>query len=117
VLSAALLGRWAELEWDNGVQIDSLLPLDTITVVTCYSRYEIVVVTPAEGRVLVRGGAFFPAFKPALVAGSTLGGHFLKQRGIYAGFHLELTTGEQRIITSRVRTIVTRPGHDAASIM
>ena len=52
---------------------------------------------------MVRGGRFFPEFTPARLAGSSLGGSFLKLRGIYVGFNLEIHFDKRLIITSRVR--------------
>lgn len=104
--ATALLDTWSTFDWRNGLQVDHLHPLESLTVFTRNSRYEIVILAAEEARVLVRGGPFFPEFTPAHVAGSTLGGSFLKQRGIYAGFQLELTSGRQRIITSRVQSVV-----------
>jgi hypothetical protein len=109
VTVAAFLDTWSAFDWRDGLQVDRLLPLESVTVFTRNSRYEIVILAAEEARVLVRGGPFFPEFTPAHVAGSTLGGCFLKQRGIYAGFQLELTSGRQRIITSRVQSVVRNP--------
>jgi hypothetical protein len=39
------------------------------------------------------------------LAGSSLGGSFLKLRGIYVGFSLEIHFDKRLIITSRVRKI------------
>jgi hypothetical protein len=106
VNATALLDTWSAFDWADGLQVDRLLPLESLIVFTRNSRYEIVILAAEEARVLVRGGPFFPDFTPAHVAGSTLGGSFLKQRGIYAGFQMELTSGRQRIITSRVQSVV-----------
>jgi len=103
---SALLDTWSSFDWQDGLQVDRLPALESMTVFTRNSRYEIVILAAEDARVLVRGGPFFPEFTPAHVAGSTLGGSFLKQRGIYAGFQLELTAGRQRIITSRVQSVV-----------
>jgi hypothetical protein len=40
------------------------------------------------------------------LAGSSLGGSFLKMRGIYVGFSMELCHEGETIITSPVRSIV-----------
>jgi hypothetical protein len=63
---------------------------------------------------MVRGGAFFPNFAPARVAGSSLGGGFLKLHGVYAGFQMELVTDDLPIITTRVRTVSVLPTRDVA---
>jgi hypothetical protein len=57
-------------------------PHDRLIVRTRNSTYEIVVMVPYVASVMVRGGAFFPDFTPARVAGSSLGGGFLKLHGV-----------------------------------
>jgi hypothetical protein len=79
--------------------------MDTITVRTENSTYEITVICGRTGEILIRGGRFFPEFTPARLAGSSLGGSFLKLRGIYAGFSMEVHFDKRLIITSRVRSI------------
>ena len=70
--------------------------------------YEITVIHPPTGEVLVRGGEFFPERTLAHLSGASLGGAFLKLHGIYAGFKIELLAGGGRIITSPVRSISLR---------
>ena len=65
--------------------------------------------SPASANVLVRGGAFFPVFTQARLAGSSLGGSFLKLRSVHVGFRLELSTDRGFIITSPVRTVAIAP--------
>ena len=67
--------------------------------------YEITVISGRTGDILVRGGRFFPEFTAARLAGSSLGGSFLKLRGVYLGFNLEIHFDQRLIITSRVRQI------------
>jgi hypothetical protein len=87
------------------LQVPDLAPLDRLVVRTCNHVYELIVLEPWRAAVLVRGGAYFPEFTRASVAGSSAGGGFLKLHGIYVGFRLELYTGSQAIITSPVRAI------------
>jgi hypothetical protein len=102
----ALLDTWSGHHWKDGIQVESLDDLGKLTVQTENSVYEFTVICPRTGEVLVRGGRFFPEFTPARIAGSSLGGSFLKVRGIYVGFNMEIHTEENRsIITSRVRSI------------
>jgi hypothetical protein len=54
---------------------------------------------------MVQGGRFFPEPTRARLAGCSLGGAFLKQRGIYVGFRMEIQRGLQTIITSDVQSI------------
>jgi hypothetical protein len=99
------LDAWSELPWRDGVQVDRLAALDTFSFQTKNSIYEVTVLCAETGEVLVRGGEFFPKLKPALLVGSTLGGSFLKLRGVFPGFNIEFATAEQRITTTRVQFI------------
>jgi hypothetical protein len=105
VATAALLDRWAAHDWRNGLRITDLVPLDRLIVRTANSTYEIVVMTPSASDVMVRGGAFFASHTRARLAGSSLGGSFLKLHSIHVGFRMELVADGQSIITSPVQTI------------
>jgi len=109
VPAAAVLSTWNSHSWDNGLHIDQLSALDRLTVLTQHSTYEIVIVTPVTGEVLVRGGEFFPEFTSVRLAGSTLGGSFLKMRSVHPGFRIEFAVGRGVIVTSPVRTITVAP--------
>ena len=117
VPSAALLSSWNSYSWKDGVCLDRLAALDRVTVLTRNSTYEIVVLSAATGDVLVRGGALFPGFTPVRLAGSTLGGSFLKLRSIYVGFHMEFATSGGVVITSPVGTIAVWSGTVSSRIM
>jgi hypothetical protein len=65
---------------------------------------------PWEGGVLIRGGRFFQKFTEARLVGSTLGGSFLKQRGIYVGMRLEINVGGETILTSPVFSLSVSSG-------
>lgn len=105
VPAAALLSAWQAHDWDNGISLDRLAPLDRLLVRTHHSVYDIIVSSPSNGDVLVRGGAYFPEFTPARFAGSTLGGSFVKLRALHVGFRLEFTLGAHFVLTSAVRSI------------
>ena len=79
--------------------------MDRLVVTTLNSRYEITVISPRSHEILVRGGRFFPEFTAARLAGSSLGGSFLKLGGIYVDFSMEINANGQVIISSRVRAI------------
>ena len=113
VPASALLNSWYSYEWRDGVHVDHLVAFDRVTVLTRHSTYEIVVTSPATGEILVRGGTFFPDYTRVRLAGSTLGGSFLKLRSIHVGFHMEFAIEGGVIITSPVRTIAI--GSNAAS--
>ena len=105
VPSTAVLDNWANAEWTDGCQVDEVPVFQTLTVVTRNTFYEIVVLDGHEGWIRVRGGQFFPEWREVQLAGCSLGGSFLKLRGIYAGFCMELHVGSETIITSPVRRL------------
>lgn len=102
VPATAVLDNWANAEWTDGCQVDSTPVFQALTVITQNSLYELVVVDPGRGIVRLRGGQFFPEWREAQLAGCSLGGSFLKMRGIYAGFCMELHVGGETVITSPV---------------
>lgn len=96
---------WTHRDWTGGITLDALAGLEQFAVRTRNTTYEITVLSPSTGEVLVRGGRFFPDYTRAELAGCSMGGSFLKVRSIYAGFLMELRHGGQRIVTTRVRAI------------
>lgn len=102
VPATAVLDNWANADWTDGCQVDSAPAFQALTVITQNSLYEIVVVEPSRGIVRLRGGQFFPDWREAQLAGCSLGGSFLKMRGIYAGFCMELHVDGETVITSPV---------------
>jgi hypothetical protein len=105
VPASGVLSAWSAHDWRGGVHVDDLIALECIIVKTENSTYEIVVLSPDTAHILVRGGAFFPVFTQARLAGSSLGGSFLKLRSVHVGFRLELSTERGFIITSPVRSV------------
>src|SRR5262249_41213507 len=103
--ASALLDTWSSHDWTEGIQLEAIEDMETLTIRTENSTYEITVICGRTGEILIRGGRFFPEFTPARLAGSSLGGSFLKLRGIYVGFSLEVHFDQRMIITSRVRHI------------
>ena len=102
--AGAVLDTWSSHDWSKGVQLENIPDLTRLEVHTQNSIYEITVISGRSGDILVRGGQFFTVFTEARLAGSSLGGSFLKLRGIYIGFKLEIHSGERIVLTSRVRT-------------
>jgi hypothetical protein len=96
---------WSERGWTGGVDFSRLAGLEQFAVRTKNSTYELTVLSPSSGDVLVRGGRFFPEHTRAQFAGSSLGGSFLKLRAIHTGFLMEFVHDGQRIVTTRVREI------------
>jgi hypothetical protein len=98
--AGSLLSKWSESAWQNGVQIDLLKDLQSLKVRTQNSLYELTIVSAEQAQVLVRGGQFFPELTPVRLAGSTLGGSFLKAKGVYVGFRMEFSLGGLQIFTT-----------------
>jgi hypothetical protein len=98
--AGSLLDRWSDSGWQNGVQIDHLKDLQSLKIRTKNSVYELTIVSAEQAEVLVRGGAFFPELAPVRLAGSTLGGSFIKAKGVYIGFRMEFNLGGLNIVTT-----------------
>ena len=105
---------WSQRQWTDGVHLGALAPLERLAVRTLNTLYEITVVSPRSGEVLVRGGRFFPVVTRATLAGCSLGGSFLKLHSIHLGFLMELLHEGQTIITTQVQSIV--PFRDTAPV-
>ena len=105
IASLCDLDTWSGLAWSDGLQLTTLHPLETLEVRTKNTTYEITVMDPKNGDVLVRGGKFFPVYTRVRLAGASLAGSFLKLLGIYVGFCMEIHTEDGAIITTRVREI------------
>ena len=107
--AAADLQRWAERDWTDALQLESMAGLERLAVRTRNTTYDITVLSPRTGDVLVRGGRFFPVHTRARLAGASAGGGFLKVRAICPGFLMELLHGERNIITTRVQSVTLIP--------
>ena len=117
VPSSGLLSSWSTRDWSDGIHVADLSPLERLSSGPPTAPTKSSSSAPATGSILVRGGAFFPVFMPARLAGSSLGGSFLKLRSIHVGFRLELSTDRGFIITSPVRSVAIAPAADPADIM
>ena len=103
--AGAILDKWSEDPWTNGVQVDRMEDMEKLVIRTRNSLYEITVIDGRSGEILVRGGQFFPELTHARLAGATLGGSFCKMRGIYAGFRMEFNANGERTVTTPVESI------------
>ncbi len=117
VPSGALLDTWTARGWSDGLLINRLSSFARLTIRTRHSTYEMVVVAPETAEVLVRGGAYFPEFTRVRVAGSSLGGSFLKLHGVYLGFRMELADSGRMIVTSPVEMVQHREGDQHEQLM
>src|SRR5207247_10126305 len=96
---------WSSHNCTAGLEIDTIQALDMLEFRTETGTCEVTVMCGPTGDILVRAGRFFPEFTAARLAGSSLGGSFLRLRGIYAGFNVEIHVGRKLIVTSRVSKI------------
>ena len=105
--SASILSTWSERDWQraDGVQLDCLEHMQRLLVRTHQHMYEIFVRCGATGDVLVRGGRFFQEFTEARLTGSSLGGGFLKQYGIYVGLRIEFNIEGETVVTAPIFSI------------
>ena len=118
VPTSGILSAWSSHDWRGGVHVEELSAFERLIVRTENSTYEIILLSRTTAEVLVRGGSFFPVFTAARLAGSSLGGSFLKLRSVHVGFRLELGTDRGFIITSPVRTVtIDPPIADSTDIM
>ena len=116
VPATAVLDNWSNADWTDGCQVDAAPVFQALTVVTQNSLYELVVLDPSRGIVRLRGGQFFPEWRDAQLAGCSLGGSFLKMRGIYAGFCMELHVNGETVITSPVVRLTQGHFHESAAL-
>ncbi len=107
----SILSSWADRNWEQaeGVQLETLEHMQRLVVRTYHDAYELFVRDGASGDVLVRGGRFFQSFTDARLAGSSLGGSFLKQYGVYVGLRLEFIVGGETLLTAPVLGISISP--------
>lgn len=108
----AHLDSWTGRAWRDGVQVDALCDLDRLAVRTRNSSYDLIVLDASRGDVLVRGGRYFPEYSRAVLLGSSLGGAFLKVRGVYPGFCMELYSCGMRVVTTAVQSAAVAAGSD-----
>jgi hypothetical protein len=86
----------------DGVALADLPPIAELEVRTRNSCYRITVVDPAESRILIQGGSFFPLPRLARLGGASLGGSLLKLGWIGYGFSLEIHADGTSIVTTPV---------------
>ena len=96
------LERSFEFSEPEGVTLRALAPFDTLSVATCNSEYQLFLLDPETGRVLIRGGRFFAEPAEAVVNGATFGGGRLKLGWVGVGLPMEISVNGQLLITSRV---------------
>ena len=103
--ASRILDTWVNHDWKDGLKLESVEDYTEIHVQTRNSLYEITAIDGFSREIVVRGGRFFPDKTRAHLAGSSLGGGFLKLGGIYVGFSLEIVYSEDTTITTDVRSV------------
>ena len=94
-----------EVTASKGIRLTDLGALTTLHVRTVNSLYRVVALDPAEERILIQGGAYFPVPTEARLAGASLGGSMLKLSWLGCGLRMEVCVDGQRVVTSPVRSI------------
>jgi hypothetical protein len=89
----------------EGMALQTLNPCDTIHMRTCNSDYDIFLLEPESGRVLVKGGKYFAQPMEATVSGSTIGGSMLMVGWLGVGFRAEFNANGRHIVTSPVQEL------------
>jgi len=89
----------------GGVDPAELPALTRLSVRTQNTAYEVILISPLESRVLVRGGRFFAEHAESYLCGSSYGGNLLKVSWVGLGMRLELMREGRRIITSTVQSV------------
>ena len=103
---STLDGFTTKVEAADRFGLSELDTLATVTVTTTNSAYRLVVLDPPQSRILIQGGRFFSEPTEARLAGTSFGGRLLKLSWLGRGLRLELSVGGQKVITSRVKSIV-----------
>jgi hypothetical protein len=60
ILSAAILDKWSEHTWTNGVQVDRTENLEKVEVRTRNSLYEITIIEGQSGEIPASGPSLLP---------------------------------------------------------
>jgi len=90
----------------EGLTLTTLSPCDVVHVTTHNSHYELFMLDPAAGKVLIRGGSQFKDPEEASVIGSTFGGCMLKMSWLGVGLRMEINAGGRRVVTSPVQSLI-----------
>ena len=115
-LRGDLLDQWLAHSWDDGVRPDELEPLELLRVQTRNSSYELAVLPGCSGRVLVRGGRYFPEWTRVHFLGCSVGGALLKRHAVHTGLRMEFCWAGRRVITSPVCAIASTPAIGRAAV-
>lgn len=101
-VTATALDEWSGRVWTGGFECAACAPLDRFAVWTRNTKYELTVLNPGAGEVLVRGGRFFHEATRVHLTGSSMGGACLKLRAVYPGLRMELAYDGETVVTSAV---------------
>ena len=87
----------------TGVALRALIPLTSLVVHTRNTCYHII--STGGDEIVVQGGTFFPDPTPARLDGASAGNSLLRLGWIGIGLRMEIRAGEQRVVTTPVRSI------------
>jgi hypothetical protein len=99
-------GTPAGSDTGSTLNLDACRPSERLLVTTSHSVYEIVVVSPRTGEVMIRGGQLFPTFHPAVLLGSVIDERASDPRSIETRRRLWVCADGKLFGTSPVRTVV-----------
>lgn len=89
----------------GGVDLGELPTLTRLYVRTQNTVYHVILLSPAESKVLVQGGRFFSEPTESYLCGSSYGGNLLKVSWVGLGMRIEVMREGRRIVTSTVQSI------------
>jgi hypothetical protein len=93
----------------KGIDLRTLPSGTALMVDTHNSRYRIIKLDEAGSNALIQGGPYFGEETKVRIEGSALTGSLLKTGWIGLGLLMEVSAGNERIVTSRVRAIRVEP--------
>jgi hypothetical protein len=93
----------------DGIDFLSLQVGTVVNVLTRYSCYRLVVLSPEDGRALVTGGRLFAESTEVRIEGATAGGTAIKPGWIGIGLRLEMSGPLNRVTTSVVQSVTIDP--------
>ncbi len=106
---STLAGFTEELAERPGIALAQLEPFSRLQVETRNTLYDLTVLDPWEGRLVIQGGRYFPTPTSVILIGSSFGGSLLKLRWLGSGLRIELMAGDVKVVTSPVKTVDVLP--------
>lgn len=102
---STLAGFTEELAERPGIALSQIDPFTRLSIQTQNTHYEMTVLDPWEGRLVIQGGRYFGSPTEAVLIGSSFGGSLLKLRWVGSGLRIELMAGDVKVVTSPVKSV------------